>query len=99
MSLPFLLGLMTLLAVLWAARWSLHKGLTPPRMTEGPTPAELGMSAETVSIGSPEPGKMFAWWIPPPAITKPAPAAVLLHGWGGDAGTLLPAAQALMQAG
>jgi dipeptidyl aminopeptidase/acylaminoacyl peptidase len=42
---------------------------------------------------------LFAWYLPAPIAPQPAPAAVLLHGWGGNASTLLPAAQALHRAG
>ena len=83
-----------------AARHALHRGLAPQASTEGTQPADLGLAAQAVRIPTQGGLHLFAWYLPPPeAASAPAPAAVLLHGWGGNASTLLPPAQALNRAG
>ena len=86
--------------LVFGARYALHRGLAPQASTEGPTPADLGLDgAQTVRIAT-EPGlNLFAWYLPPPTTHPAAPAIVLMHGWGGNASTLLPAALALHRAG
>lgn len=94
-------------AVLLGARHLLHRGLAPEASTAGPTPADLGLDAREVWLPGPQGARLFAWYLPAPApattdtatTTAPAPAVVLLHGWGGNASTLLSAAQALHAAG
>lgn len=87
-------------AGLLGARTGLHRGLTPVADTSGPIPADQGLHAQTVWLPGPDGSQLFAWYLPPPAGTPaPAPAAALLHGWGGNASHLLPAAQALHRAG
>lgn len=92
-----LTGLVVGTSLLGARHW-LHRGLTPVADTSGPTPASIGLTAETVWIPAAQGSRLFAWYLPSrdPA---PAPAAVLLHGWGGNASHLLPAAEALHAAG
>jgi dipeptidyl aminopeptidase/acylaminoacyl peptidase len=87
-------------AALLGARHALHRGLAPQASTDGTQPADLGLDAQGVRIPTRGGLRLFAWYLPPPASAlQPAPAAVLLHGWGGNASTLLPAAQALNRAG
>jgi uncharacterized protein len=87
-------------AALLGARQLLHRGLAPPASTEGTQPTDLGLAAQAVRIPTHGGLHLFAWYLPPPdAASAPAPAAVLLHGWGGNASTLLPAAQALNRTG
>jgi dienelactone hydrolase len=85
---------------LLGARHALHRGLAPQASTEGMQPAALGLEAQAVDIPTCGSMRLFAWYLQPPASAlQPAPAVVLLHGWGGNASTLLPAAQALNRAG
>ncbi len=87
-------------AALLGARHALHKGLAPRASTDGTQPADLGLSTQAVRVPTGGGLHLFAWYLPPSAATpQPAPAAVLLHGWGGNASTLLPAALALHGAG
>lgn len=88
-----------LLALLLGARAVLHRGLAPHATLEGPQPADLGLTAQSVRIPVAGGLSLFAWYVPAGTATQPAPAIVLLHGWGGNASTLLPAAQALHRAG
>ncbi len=95
------LGGVSVLGVgLLGARHALHRGLAPQASTEGTQPADLGLEAQAVRIPTRGGLRLFAWYLPAPDSTQqPTPAAVLLHGWGGNASTLLPAAQALNRAG
>jgi dipeptidyl aminopeptidase/acylaminoacyl peptidase len=94
------LGLVgALFALLLGARALLHRGLAPPATLEGPQPADLGLTAQTVRIPGAGGLGLFAWFVPSGTAMQPAPAIVLLHGWGGNASTLLPAARALHSAG
>lgn len=97
-SAPLLLSLGACGAMLLAVRKMLHRGLAPEATVEGMQPAELGLPAQAVRIPGVRGLELFAWYIPSQG-TSPAPAAVLMHGWGGNASTLLPAAQALHRAG
>jgi uncharacterized protein len=85
-------------AVLLGVRHWLHRGLTPAVDTTGPTPASLGLNAEEVWLPSAHDSRLFAWYLPS-RDRAPAPAAVLMHGWGGNASQLLSAARALHNAG
>jgi len=96
---PYLTGVLLALGLLWLIRWGLHKGLTPVRMPDASSPSDWGLPAQAVTIGGTPPGKMFAWWIPVRSTLQRTPVAVLLHGWGGHSGTLMPAAKALYDAG
>lgn len=86
-------------AGLVAARIWLHRGLTPAADTGGPVPADLDLHATSVWLPGPDGARLFAWYLPPPVGKDPVPAVVLLHGWGGNASQLLPAARALHRAG
>ena len=92
----FWLGAVAL--VLWGLRYALHRGLAPESTQAGVQPLALGLPAQVVRIPAVRGLTLFAWYVPQPG-PQPAPAVVLLHGWGGNASTLLPAAQTLHQAG
>jgi pimeloyl-ACP methyl ester carboxylesterase len=93
-------GLGALGVGLLGARHALHRGLAPQASTEGTQPADLGLAAQAVRIPTRGGLYLFAWYLPSPSSApQPAPAVALLHGWGGNASTLLPAALALNRAG
>lgn len=101
---PLLIAGIAAGAVLFGTRRALHRGLAPLSDTGGPQPADLGLVAQPVWLPGPGGSRLFAWYLPPPARApgQPpalAPAVLLLHGWGGNASTLLPAAGALHAAG
>lgn len=91
-------GCVALIALLAGLRWVIHRRLAPARVLELCTPAELGLSHENVAIPTENGKRLFGWWVAS-ALPGPQPAVVLLHGWGGNAETLLPLAQPLHQAG
>lgn len=97
-SAPFWLSLGASGVILLVLRSMLHRGLAPQATLEGVQPADLDLPARAVRIAGARGLHLFAWYIP--ALQgNPAPAVVLMHGWGGNASTLLPAAQALHRAG
>lgn len=85
-------------ALLFCFRWFLHRSLAPEATVIGVRPEDVGMPAEAVWISGSGGLRLFAWHVPSTRAID-APAVVLLHGWGGNASSLLPAAQALYRAG
>ncbi len=88
-------GVVALLAVL---RWAIHRSLAPERIFENRTPADAGMQHQDVRIPMENGKSIFGWFVPANQEAK-GPAVVLLHGWGGNAETLLPLALPLHQSG
>ena len=86
------------LALLALARWAIRRSLAPDRVPPLRTPADLGLHFETVGIAT-ENGKRLAGWLIPAARDGKAPAVVVIHGWGGNADTMLPLAPVLHEAG
>ena len=72
--------------------------MAPAASLERSQPQAHGLLAQTVHILAACGLSLFAWFVPALA-PKPRPTVVLLHGWCGNASNLLPAAQALHQAG
>ena len=72
--------------------------LAPAATREGSQPQAHGLRAQAVRIPAARGLSLFAWFVPALA-AGPRPTIVLLHGWCGNASNLLPAAQALHQAG
>ena len=72
--------------------------LAPAASLAGSLPQAHGLLAQTVRIPAARGLSLFAWFVPALA-AGPRPTVVLLHGWRGNASNLLPAAQALHQAG
>jgi uncharacterized protein len=57
-------------------------------------PHAHGLAALSVRIASERGQNLFAWFVPAPAY-GPQPTIVLLHGWGGCGGDLMPVARVL----
>lgn len=75
-------------------RWSLRA----PRVVEQSTPGALGLKFVETWISGANGKRLFAWFIPALGAGK-APALAILHGWGGNAETMLPLAGPLHRAG
>lgn len=75
-------------------RWSLRA----PRILEHATPESVGLKYSEAQIPGANGKSLFAWFIPAPG-DGAAPALVVLHGWGGNAETMLPLAAPLHRAG
>ena len=94
------IGFMVAIGLLVGLRWAIHRGLAPARVIEAVTPADSGLSHQVVRLPT-ENGKfLFGWFIPANSSGEgQSPAAVLLHGWGGNAENLLLLARPLHEAG
>lgn len=74
------------------------RGLRAPRLAHQRTPTDVGLSAESVRLPTADGKTLFAWFVPVPGCT-PAPAVVVMHGWGANASLMLPALAPLHAAG
>ena len=70
----------------------------PIAMPAGEQPFDCGLNAIAVRIPAAQNLKLFGWYAAS-SLAGPRPAVVLLHGWGGNASNLLPAAKTLHEAG
>lgn len=77
----------------------LHYSFRAPRRIAETAPADLGLPSETVALTTTRGKRLFAWFIPPPPGARPAPAVAIIHGWGANAGVMLPLAAPLHAAG
>lgn len=93
-----LLGLAGLVPLGWLLRRRLHRALAPERMPERRSPADLGLAFREVSIPTQNGKSLFGWFISA-GEARQAPAVVVLHGWGGNAESMLPLAPPLQEAG
>ena len=93
-----LLGFMAIIGLLAVLRWAIHRSLAPERIAETRTPNDVGLRHVDVSIATENGKSLFGWFVVASQEGK-APAVILLHGWGGNAGTMLPLALPLHQAG
>lgn len=94
---PWLLGLVAILGLLAGLRWAIHRSLAPERVIETRTPAAVGLQYRDVFLPTENGKSLFGWFIPANRSGR-GPAVVALHGWGGNAATLLPLARPLHEA-
>lgn len=78
--------------------YGVHRALAPRRVVETQTPGDLGLPWREVRIATANGRSLYGWWMAA-AGGAPAPVVVLLHGWGGNAQTLLPLVPPLWRAG
>lgn len=98
-----LMGIAALRVLLGAlAPWFLRRAFRAPRMVEKGTPARFNLPYQELFIDTEGGKRLFAWYIPAPQILSaplPVPAIAVIHGWGGNAGLMLPFAPVLHRAG
>lgn len=90
------LGLLTALAGL--IPWAIRRSLAPERIVGQESPADHGLAFREVGIAT-ENGKSLFGWLIHSTGTVRVPAVAIIHGWGGNASTMLPLARPLHQAG
>lgn len=83
-------------AMYYAAPRILKRAFAPPQRDTKQTPTDFGLPAEQIWLDSPNGIRLHGWFIP---VDHPAPAVVVLHGWGGNAALMLPLAPHLNRAG
>lgn len=88
----------TCIALLAVLRWVIHRSLAPERIVEARTPADVGLQYWEVAIPTENGKSLFGWFVSANRLGR-RPAIVAIHGWGGNAETLLPLAQPLHEAG
>ncbi len=96
-----LLALITALATSGSlGLWWLRRSLTPMRLNGSPLVQPGEPIPQQVRLPTVRGRSLNAWWLPPPVdALLPAPAMVLMHGWGGNAASLWSAACHLHRSG
>ncbi len=94
---PILLACLAALLLL-GFHFAIRQGLAPRRTAERRSPGDLNLTYREVRIPTANGRTLFGWFLPAARVGK-APAVALLHGWGGNAATMLPLAWPLHQAG
>lgn len=85
-----------LAGVVAAAPGALKRRMRPLPRGERTTPGDLGLAGRHVYIDAPHGKQLHGFWIP---VGRPAPAVVVMHGWGANASLMLPLAVPLHGAG
>ena len=91
----------------WALRRIAHhailRGLRAPRLAHAQGPDEHGFAADQVRevrIPGPRGRHLFGWLVLPPGkAQRPAPAVLVMHGWGANAAMMWPVVPPLHAAG
>jgi pimeloyl-ACP methyl ester carboxylesterase len=96
--LPTALALTALLAILAGFNFMLRRSLRAPRIVESANLAQLGLNGREVRLPTQRGKHLFGWLLPGRA-EAPAPAVVVLHGWGANAEMMLPLARPVQSAG
>ena len=82
-------------AMYYAAPRLLKRAFAPPQRDATQTPGDFGLPEEQVWLDSVNGTRLHGWFVP---VDGPAPAVVVLHGWGGNAALMLPLAPHLHRA-
>ena len=88
--------LLVIVVIIAATLLAVHIGFRAPRRIELNSPADYGLAYEEIHICTAAGKWQFAWWLP---LAESAPTLVILHGWGGNAGLMLPLALPMHRAG
>lgn len=86
-----------LLVALAGFNFMLHRGLRAPRVVESASLMQLGLTGREVRLPTLR-GKHLFGWLLPGFENQPAPAVIVLHGWGANAEMMLPLARPLQSA-
>ncbi|HEY0845063.1 MAG TPA: alpha/beta fold hydrolase [Noviherbaspirillum sp.] len=80
-----------------AHRW-IQDRLRAPRLAHPAVPEDFQLQAEEIHLPTAGGKALFGWHVPAPGMQN-SPAILVMHGWGGNAGMMLPLAPALHWAG
>lgn len=83
-------------AAVVAAPRIFRRAFEPPERPINGVPADHGLDGSELWIDGPRGRRLHAWWIPAGA---PAPAVIVLHGWGGNSSDMLPIGPGLYESG
>lgn len=85
------------------AHRAIEHGLRAPRLRHGHTPVDPAVAPEAISevrIAGPNTRQLFGWIVMPAHPSpQPAPAVLVMHGWGANAATMWPVVAPLHAAG
>lgn len=86
---------------IWAMHRAIRRSLKAPRLIGRVAPDRHGLVYYTVRIPTQNGKRLSGWMIPADgaATVQPAPAVIVLHGWGANASAMLPLAVPLQAAG
>ncbi len=73
-----------------------RRAFAPPDRDVVADPSDFGLSSKDLWINGPNGKQLHAWWIP---VDGPAPVVIVLHGWGGNSGDMLPIGPGLAESG
>lgn len=90
----WLWGLVAATVGVGALNFGIRRSLTAPRLSESRRPD--GLPWRQVWVPTENRKRLYGWYIPAPA---GSPALVVMHGWGSNAGMMLPLAAPLHAAG
>lgn len=90
----WLVTLVVITAAIIAFRFAVRRSLAPARVPHDRTPADLGLAFDTTQIPTARGKGLSAWFIPVKG-AEPAPVALIMHGWSGNAAMMLPLVPAL----
>ncbi len=83
----------------WLHR-AIRAALAAPRISHAGSPGDLGLKFEALRIATANQRTLHAWLVAPPdSSVPPHPAAIVIHGWGGNSAMMLPLARPLHEAG
>ncbi|MFV9673209.1 MAG: alpha/beta hydrolase [Acidimicrobiia bacterium] len=91
-----ILPLIVIVGAIVAAPRLLKRAFAPPDREVTADPSDFGLSATDLWLDGPNGKRLHAWWIP---VDGPAPVVIVLHGWGGNSGDMLPIAPGLAESG
>lgn len=72
------------------------RALAPPVREIHSEPDDHGLAGTSIWIDGPNGRRLHGWWI---AVEGPAPAVIVLHGWGGNSADMLPIGPGLVESG
>ena len=88
--------LLFLLAALLVLFLMITKSFKNPVRTHDRTPANVGISFNEINIPTKNNCSLYGWWIPG---EETSPTIILVHGWGRNAGRLMPYIKQLHEEG
>ena len=91
-----IIPLVALAAVAAATPRILKRAFAPPVRAVHGEPDDYDLAGSDVWIDGPNGKRLHGWWIP---VDRPAPAVIVLHGWGGNSADMLPIGPGLAASG
>lgn len=88
--------LLVIVIIITIALIAIHIGFRAPRLIENNSPSDYGLAYEELYLPMATGKRLYAWWLP---VAEPAPTLIVLHGWGGNAGLMLPLTLPIHRAG